>query len=64
VALANPDPDTEDFTESLYSYYNRLCEIDDLVCYPWVAQVWSGFALSDLKTYVDEVMALNGTIPT
>ncbi|OAL43826.1 hypothetical protein IQ07DRAFT_592892 [Pyrenochaeta sp. DS3sAY3a] len=56
--------DTANFTESLYSYYVRLCEVDDFVCYPWVAQVWSGFTLSELKGYVDELMALNDTIPT
>ena len=56
--------DTANFTESLYSYYNRLCEIDDFICYPWAAQVWSGFTLRELKTYVDELMAYNSTIPT
>jgi phosphoserine phosphatase len=56
--------DTANFTESLYSYYNRLCEIDDFVCYPWAAQIWSGFTLRELKTYVDELMAYNSTIPT
>ncbi|KAF2821852.1 hypothetical protein CC86DRAFT_302241 [Ophiobolus disseminans] len=55
--------DTANFTETLYSYYVRLCEVDDLVCYPWVAQVWSGFTLRVLKGYVDELMALNSTIP-
>ena len=56
--------DTEQFTETLYSYYLRLCEVDDLVCYPWVAQVWSGFTLGELKGYVDELMAYNETIST
>ncbi|CAI6232841.1 unnamed protein product [Periconia digitata] len=56
--------DTANFTESLYSYYNRLCEVDDMVCYPWAAQVWSGFTLRELKGYVDELMALNTSIPT
>lgn len=55
--------DTSNFTETLYSYYLRLCEIDDLVCYPWIAQAFSGFLLSDLKTYVDEIMVYNDTIP-
>lgn len=55
--------DTANFTESLYSYYLRLCEVDDFVCYPWAAQVWSGFSLRELKSYVDELMALNTTIP-
>jgi phosphoserine phosphatase len=56
--------DTANFTESLYSYYSRLCELDDLLCYPWVAQVWAGFTLRELKGYVDELMAYNKTIPT
>ncbi|KAI8931420.1 hypothetical protein NX059_011749 [Plenodomus lindquistii] len=55
--------DTANFTESLYSYYIRLCEVDDFVCYPWAAQIWSGFSLRDLKGYVDELMAYNSTLP-
>lgn len=55
--------DTANFTESLYSYYNRLCEIDDFVCYPWAAQVWAGFSLRELKSYVDQLMAYNSTLP-
>ncbi|KAH9881113.1 hypothetical protein J1614_001607 [Plenodomus biglobosus] len=55
--------DTANFTESLYSYYTRLCEVDDFVCYPWAAQIWSGFSLRDLKGYVDELMAYNSTLP-
>jgi hypothetical protein len=56
--------DTAGFVETLYSYYGRLCEIDELICYPWVAQVWSGFTLRKLKGYVDELMAHNSSIPT
>ncbi|KAL1591042.1 hypothetical protein WHR41_00355 [Cladosporium halotolerans] len=56
--------DSANFTETLYSYYSRLCEIDDLICYPWVAQVWAGFTLGELKSFVDELMAYNQTIPT
>jgi phosphoserine phosphatase len=48
--------DTANFTESLYSYYSRLCEIDEFLCYPW--------ALRALKGYVDELMTYNSTIPT
>ncbi|RMZ66370.1 phosphorylcholine phosphatase [Pyrenophora seminiperda CCB06] len=59
-----PFKDTANYTESLYSYYNRLCEIDIFICYPWAAQVWSGFTLRSLKGWVDELMALNTTIPT
>ncbi|WP_406730055.1 haloacid dehalogenase-like hydrolase [Streptomyces sp. NBC_01794] len=49
--------------ESLYSYYSRLCEIDDKVCYPWVAQVFSGLTLGQLKGYVDELYAYGKPIP-
>lgn len=58
-----PFKDTPDFKEGLVSYYYRLCEIDDLVCYPWVAQVFSGFTLEELKGYVDELMAYGKPIP-
>lgn len=43
--------------ESLYSYYLRLCEMNELVCYPWIAQAFSGFTLGELKQNVDEMMA-------
>ncbi|GGC11041.1 hypothetical protein GCM10011352_41950 [Marinobacterium zhoushanense] len=57
-----PFKDTAEFKESLNSYYYRLCEIDNLVCYPWVAQIFSGFTLQELKGYVDEVMAYDKKI--
>ncbi|WPP00179.1 haloacid dehalogenase-like hydrolase [Pseudomonas sp. HR96] len=59
-----PFKDTAEHKESLFSYYYRLCEIDDMVCYPWVAQVFSGFSLTELKGYVDEMMASGKAIPT
>ncbi|CAA9959139.1 hypothetical protein CFE70_002658 [Pyrenophora teres f. teres 0-1] len=59
-----PFKDTANVTESMYSYYNRLCEIDNFICYPWAAQVFSGFTLRELKGWVDELMSLNTTIPT
>ncbi|WON75804.1 haloacid dehalogenase-like hydrolase [Serratia sp. UGAL515B_01] len=49
--------------ESLYSYYHRLCEMDDLICYPWAAQIFSGFTLRELNQQVDELMSLKGKIP-
>ncbi|MFK4224380.1 haloacid dehalogenase-like hydrolase [Streptomyces sp. NPDC019890] len=49
--------------ESLYSYYVRLCEIDDKVCYPWVAQVFSGLTLETLKGHVDDLFAYGKPIP-
>lgn len=58
-----PFKDTANYTESLYSYYNRLCEIDNLVCYPWAAQVYAGLTLRELKGHIDDLLALNRTIP-
>jgi hypothetical protein len=58
-----PFKDTEEYKETLQSYYWRLCEVEDLVCYPWVAQVFSGFTLAQLKTYVDELMAYTEPVP-
>lgn len=59
-----PFKDTAEHKESLFSYYYRLCEIDDMVCYPWVAQVFSGFTLQALKVQVDELMASTKPIPS
>ncbi|UFQ15227.1 MULTISPECIES: haloacid dehalogenase-like hydrolase [Streptomyces] len=58
-----PFKDTATHKESLYSYYNRLCEVDDQVCYPWAAQIFSGFTLKELKGYVDELLAYKKPIP-
>ena len=57
-----PFKDTDDYQETLFSYYYRLCDIDDLICYPWVAQVFSGLTLRELKGHVDDLMDYNGTI--
>ncbi|KAJ6438155.1 phosphorylcholine phosphatase [Purpureocillium lavendulum] len=59
-----PFKDTPTYTESLYSYYNRLCDFDDILCYPFSAEIFSGIPLRQLKVYVDELMALNTSIPT
>lgn len=58
-----PFKDQDGRQESLNSYYNRLCEIDDLVCYPWIAQSFSGLTLQELKGYIDELMSYGKTIP-
>ncbi|MEV3858081.1 HAD family hydrolase [Streptomyces sp. NPDC050095] len=58
-----PFKDTADHKETLTEYYARLCEIDDQVCYPWAAQIFSGFTLKQLKVYVDELMAHKGSLP-
>lgn len=57
-----PFKDSGSTKESLYSYYQRLCDVDSLVCYPWAAQVFSGVPLRELKRHVDDLMALNGTV--
>ncbi|WP_369214579.1 haloacid dehalogenase-like hydrolase, partial [Streptomyces flavofungini] len=58
-----PFKDTAKHKESLYSYYNRLCAVDDQVCYPWAAQIFSGFTLKELKGYVDELLARKKPVP-
>ncbi|KAI9159172.1 Protein-arginine deiminase type-1 [Paramyrothecium foliicola] len=59
-----PFKDSGSYNETLFSFYYRLCEIDDVVCYEWVAQVFSGFTLRELKAYVDELMVYEGNIST
>jgi phosphoserine phosphatase len=49
--------------ESLYGYYQRLCAIDDKLCYPWIAQIFAGRPLSALKADVDALMASSAPIP-
>jgi len=49
--------------ESLYGYYERLCEVDDKLCYPWIAQIFAGRPLAELKEQVDAMMAGNKPIP-
>ncbi|EAT82814.2 hypothetical protein SNOG_09549 [Parastagonospora nodorum SN15] len=59
-----PFKDTANFTESLYSYYNRLCEVDELVCYPWAAQIMvRPLAVGAENLPSNELMALNTSIP-
>jgi phosphoserine phosphatase len=58
-----PFKDVRGYKETLQSYYWRMCEIDDLVCYPWVAQIFSGFTLAQLKSYVDELLAYGEPVP-
>lgn len=58
-----PFDDLPGAPESLYSYYHRLCEMDDLICYPWAAQVFSGFTVGKLKGYVDAMMKEQKPVP-
>ncbi|WNO53761.1 HAD family hydrolase [Stakelama saccharophila] len=49
--------------ETLYGYYRRLCAIHDKICYPWIAQVFAGRSLSELKRDVDALLARRKPIP-
>jgi phosphoserine phosphatase len=46
--------------DTLVSYAFKLYDMDHKIGYPWLAQVFSGFTLAQLKEYVDELFALNG----
>ncbi len=58
-----PFRDSPAFHESLASYYYRLCEMDNLICYPWMAQVFSGLTLHTLKIHIDMMLAENRPLP-
>ncbi len=46
--------------DTLVSYAFKLYDIDHKVGYPWIAQVFSGFTLGELKKHVDDLYSLNG----
>ncbi|MCK5313268.1 MAG: haloacid dehalogenase-like hydrolase, partial [Desulfobacteraceae bacterium] len=48
--------------DTLLSYGFKLYNIDHKIGYPWFAQIFSGFTLAQLKDYVDELFALNGSV--
>lgn len=50
--------------ESLWNYYLRLCELDDSVCYLWIAQVFSDIELGVLRTQIGELFASTEPIQT
>ncbi|MFJ4717232.1 haloacid dehalogenase-like hydrolase [Streptomyces sp. NPDC088785] len=58
-----PFRDTADGRETLTAYYARLCAIDDLVAYPWAAQIFAGLTLGRLKEHVDALLAFGGALP-
>jgi phosphoglycolate phosphatase-like HAD superfamily hydrolase len=47
--------------DTLVSYGFKLYNIDHKIGYPWFAQVFSGATLAQLKVYVDDLFALNGS---
>ncbi len=49
--------------ESLFAYYYRLSAIDHKVGYPWIAQMFSGYTLQELESWVDQLFAYEKGIP-
>jgi phosphoserine phosphatase len=50
--------------ESLWNYYQRLCDIDDSIGYLWVCQVFEGLSLAMLRENIREVFDEVRPIPT
>ncbi len=48
--------------DTLTSYGFKLCNIDHKIGYSWFAKIFSGFTLTQLKEWVDELFALNGRV--
>ena len=48
-------PATEE--DTLFSYYERMCDIDHSVCYLWAAQAFAGYTLAELKAETEKMMA-------
>jgi phosphoserine phosphatase len=42
--------------EGVYSYYQRLCGIDHAIGYPFAAQAFAGFSLSELRGHYETMM--------
>ena len=50
--------------ESLTSYYLRLCDIDEKICIPFIAEVFSGLTLAELREAVREMIRSGEPITT
>lgn len=57
-----PFLDRSNYQESLYSYYERLGQIDDQIGYPWASQIFAGFQIKQLKIWMDEMLALSSPL--
>ena len=55
-------PDFKGGKENMTSYYWRLCEMHDLISYPWASQIFAGFTLKELKKNLDEMLPLKKPI--
>ena len=49
--------------ETLHRYYQRLCDLDDQISYPWASQIFAGFSLRELKHHLDDLLADSQPIP-
>ncbi|MEY4268448.1 MAG: hypothetical protein RIS90_2983 [Pseudomonadota bacterium] len=49
--------------ETLHRYYQRLCNLDDQISYPWASQIFAGFSLRELKHHLDDLLADSRPIP-
>ncbi|MDM8537440.1 HAD family hydrolase [Desulfobacterales bacterium HSG17] len=48
--------------DTLISYGFKLYNIDHKIGYPWFAQIFSGFTLTQLKEHADDLFARNGKV--
>ena len=58
-----PFDDLPDRPETLHRYYQRLCDLDDQISYPWASQIFAGFSLRELKHHLDDLLADSQPIP-
>jgi hypothetical protein len=49
--------------ETLHRYYQRLCDLDDQISYPWASQIFAGFSLRELKHHLDDYLSDSQPIP-
>ena len=47
--------------EGVYSYYMRLCAKDKAIGYPWCAQLFAGFTITELRRYYAAMMQTPGS---
>ncbi|MDI9407773.1 MAG: haloacid dehalogenase-like hydrolase [Candidatus Pacebacteria bacterium] len=51
------DDPKQNYKESFYCYYNRLDVVNQMISYPWAAQVFAGLKVKDIKKHVDMMLA-------
>ena len=58
-----PFEDLPGHPETLHRYYQRLCDLDDQISYPWASQIFAGFSLRELKSQLDDLLSESQPIP-